>query len=331
MKAVWICDRGKALLDTVYTQEAVRRLEEKLQFTGVITSIEELQAPLVGVEYAFSTWGMLALTREQIRTYLPDLKAVFYGAGSVQSFAAPFLDCGVRVFSSAAANAVPVAEYTVAQILLANKGFYQAARLYKEGNHQAAQRHSAMHPGNYDAVIGIIGAGMIGKLVIRSLREHRLSILCFDPFLPDEAATDLGVRKVSLETVFAESDVISNHLANNPQTVGMLNARLFSRMKDHAVFINTGRGAQVVEEDLCQALREKPGRTAVLDVTMPEPVREGHPFYTMPNVFLTPHIAGSMGRETARMGDYQVQAFFDLLEGRPLTLEVTRPMLATMA
>lgn len=78
--------------------------------------------------YLFSTWGMPALGKEQIRAYFPSLKAVFYAAGSVQGFAREYLEAGVQVFSAWAANAVPVAEFTVAQILLAGKGYFQGLR-----------------------------------------------------------------------------------------------------------------------------------------------------------------------------------------------------------
>ncbi|MCR5005181.1 MAG: hydroxyacid dehydrogenase [Clostridiales bacterium] len=332
MKAIWMSTRGEDVLRQVYNEEDRRQLEQELDFVATITDPEQLELPDVkDVNYIFSTWGMLELTREQIRVYLPQLKAVFYGAGSVQSFARPFLEEGVRVFSSATANAVPVAEYTVAQIVLACKGFYQAARLYKEGRHNEARDFSEAHPGAYDTVIGLIGAGQIGRLVIQMLKAYHVRVKVFDPFLQDEQANALGVEKTSLEDLFTTCTVISNHLANNPQTVGMLNGKLFDLMQPYATFINTGRGAQVVEADLVEALQNEPGRTAVLDVTLPEPVEEGHPFYGLPNVILTPHIAGSMQQECARMGHYQMLEFHRVLRGETPALEVTLDMLRTMA
>jgi len=86
-----------------------------------------------------------------------------------------------------------------------------------------------------------------------------------------------------------------------------------------------------VEEDLVRALREEPGRTAVLDVTDPEPSPEGHPFYGMDNVILTPHIAGSVGAECFRMGAWMLDEARRWLSGEPLRYEVTEKMLATMA
>ena len=104
-----------------------------------------------------------------------------------------------------------------------------------------------------------------------------------------------------------------------------------ARKKGNATFINTGRGAQVVEEDLCRALRECPDRTALLDVTWPEPPAPDSPLLTMENVFLTPHIAGSMKNEIGRMGQYMLQAYRDFRAGIPSRCEVTLDMLETMA
>ena len=285
------------------------------------------------VEVLFSTWGMPSLTTEEIREFLPSLRAVFYAAGSVQGFARPFLQEGIRVFSAASANALPVVGYTCAQILLANKGFFLACRKNRTPQVQPLRDYAGSLPGNYRVKVGILGAGAIGKRVIQHLRmtEPDIAFLVFDPFLPEEEAKALGVEKAELPRIFSECQTISNHLANHPQTVGMLDYALFSKMEPTAVFLNTGRGAQVVEADLIRALREEPLRCAVLDVTDPEPPEEGHPFYQMENVFLTPHIAGSTGDEVHRMGAYMLQACRDYLAQRENPCEVKAAMLETMA
>ena len=281
--------------------------------------------------YIFSTWGMPVFTEEEIKGFLPSLKAVFYAAGSVQKFARPFLNCGIKVFSAWAANGVPVAEYTVAQIILANKGFFQASQLASTGDRSGAKARFSKYPGNYAVRVGIIGAGMIGKMVIKRLKEYALEVVTFDPFLPEETAQALGVQKVSLQELFATSQVVSNHLANNAQTKGMLNYALFSTMLPNATFLNTGRGAQVVENDLIAVLRERPDLTAVLDVTYPEPPAPDSPFYTLPNCFLTPHIAGSSGNEVRRMASYMMEEYEAFTIGKPCRFEVTEKMLETMA
>ena len=301
--------------DTVYTKEEVLSEPEKFKAT----------------EYVFSTWGMPTFTEEEIKRCLPSLKAVFYGAGTVQAFARPFLNCGVKVFSAWAANAVPVAEYTVAQIILANKGFFSSSRIAKTGDRKAASQCFHSYPGNYEVKIGIIGAGMIGKLVIKMLKNYNLEVLVFDPFLPDEKAKELGVRKVDLEAIFKECQVVSNHLANNEQTQGMLHGKLFESMLPYSTFINTGRGAQVVEADLINTLKKRSDLTALLDVTLPEPPESDSELYTLPNCILTPHIAGSAGNEVRRMGEYMKAEYANFTSDKPCQYEVTLKMLETMA
>lgn len=288
-------------------------------------------AKFADTEYIFSTWGMPSFTEEEIKTCLPSLKAVFYGAGSVQGFARPFLNCGVKVFSAWAANAVPVAEYTVAQIILAGKDFFVQSRLLAAEDRAAAKARHGGHIGNYRKRVGLIGCGMIGSLVAELLKAYDLEVLAFDPFMSPEKAERLGVTPCSLEELFSTCSVVSNHLANNPQTQRMLTYKHFSSMLPYATFLNTGRGAQVVEEDLVRALSERPDLTAVLDVTHPEPSPAGHPFYSLPNCFMTPHIAGSLGGEVVRMAEYMVDEYERLTAGIPVKYEVTLKMLETMA
>lgn len=333
MRAIFLCEKSDKIF-SVYDEETVRRLQELTDIEKKIyTKSDILRAPdaFSNVDTVFSTWGMPCFTADEIRAYLPGLKCVFYGAGTVQSFARPFLKCGVRVFSAWAANAVPVAEFAVSQIILANKGFFLTSRLYHAKGNRAAKEAFKKCNGNYGETVGIIGAGMIGTLVIRMLKRYNLKVVVFDPFLPDEKAAELGVEKLELAELFARAFVVSNHLANNDQTKGMLTYGHFCRMRENAVFINTGRGAQVVEEDLVQILKERPDLTALLDVTYPEPAAKGHPFYTLPNCLMTPHIAGSAGDEVARMGEYMLEEFKAYLGGMPCPYQVTERMLETMA
>ena len=128
--------------------------------------------------------------------------------------------------------------------------------------------------GNYDTPVGLIGLGAIGAGVARRLvQDYRLTVYAYDPFCTQERATELGVRLADPEEIFSTCLTVSNHTANIPATRGMLNYALFSRMLPNATFINTGRGAQVVEEDLVRALREEPGRTVTVganEVPLPD-------------------------------------------------------------
>ena len=276
----------------------------------------------------FSTWGMPVFTEEEIKAYFPALKAVFYGAGSVQKFARPFLNLGVKVFSAWAANAVPVAEYTVAQIVLANKGFFKTMAYT---DRKEAKKTFKQFPGNYGVKVGIIGAGMIGGMVIDRLKDYDFEVLVSSTSMTEEKAKELGVTKASMKTIFAECSVVSNHLADNEQTKGMLNGALFESMLPYATFINTGRGAQVVEQDLINTLKSRPDLTALLDVTFPEPPEEGSELYSLKNCILTPHIAGSAGNEVRRMGKYMKEEYQTFLKNESCKYEVTLEMLKTMA
>lgn len=332
MKSVFLGDKNS--IERVYSKEITAKLTEIAGLSPDVLTKESLLSGAAGeegAEYIFSTWGMPEISEEEIRSRLPKLKAVFYAAGSVQEFARPFLNCGVKVFSAWAANAVPVAEYTVAQIILANKGFYLTSRLASAGRFDESRENIGNYPGNFGARIGIIGAGMIGKLVVKMLKAYKLDILVFDPFLPETKARELGVEKASLERIFSECDVISNHLANNAQTREMLGGKLFSSMKPYAAFINTGRGAQVAENELISVLKERPDLTAVLDVTCPEPPLQDSELFKTENCVLTPHIAGSLGDEVHRMAEYMLEEFENYSRNKPCRYEVTLKMLETMA
>lgn len=333
MKSIYLCETLNCFKN-VYSEKVTALLVEKADLDPNIYNSEYVfghPEQFKDTEYIFSTWGMSTLTEKEIKEYFPSLKCVFYSAGSVQYFARPFLRCGVKVFSAWAANAVPVAEYTVAQIILANKGFYLTSMYMSSGDVESAKNLQTKFPGNFGKSVGIIGAGMIGSIVCEKLKAYNLKVKVFDPFLSDEKAIELGVEKCSLEELFMTCQVISNHLANNEQTKGMLKYKLFSSIPPYGTFINTGRGAQVLETDLVRALSERHDLTAVLDVTDPMPPKEGHEFYSLKNCFLTPHIAGSAGDELERMAEYMTDEYIRMISGKKCRYEVTKKMLETMA
>lgn len=332
-KAVFLGGTNNHILE-VYNESILDQLKSELDLDLTFIdreNIKEYAEMAKSAEYAFSTWGMPAFTEEEIKAYFPNLKIVFYAAGTVQGFARPFINSGIKVLSAWAANAVPVAEYAVAQILLANKGFFQnVGRMRKD--YWKARDYTSSFPGNYNVKVGLLGAGMIGTKVIELLKPYKVDVLVFDPFLPDEKGKAMGVTKAGLTEVFASCQTVSNHLANLPATQGILNKACFEMMLPNGTFINTGRGAQVVNEDLIAALKQEPARTAVLDVTDPEePLGEDSEFFKLDNVFITSHIAGSMSNEFARMAQYMLDEFLRFEKGEDLRYEVTLKMLETMA
>ena len=279
------------------------------------------------IDVIFSTWGMPDMTAARLDA-MPNLKAIFYAAGTVKEFATLALERGVKVISAWRANGVPVAEFTLAQILLSAKGYFANSRGYVS----AASFHSAPRgAGVFEQTIAILGAGAIGRLVIELLKPFRLNVVVYDPYLFDEDAAALGVRKVTLDEAFSQSEVVSNHIANIPATLGMIRGHHFASMPPNATFINTGRGQQVDEMEMIDVLKRRGDLFALLDVTYPEPPVVNSPLWSMPNVKLSSHIAGSIGSEVVRLADYVMDEFERWRDGQPLQHEVTIDMLDRMA
>lgn len=322
------------MIARVYAEETLERLcalteAEPVQYdkAAVVADPEKFR----DTRFIFSTWGMPVFTEEEIGEYFPDLEAVFYAAGTVQAFARPFLRRGVRIFSAWMANGVPVAEYTVAQIILANKGFYLRSALMSRGQVEQARVMAGNYPGNYDVQIGIIGTGAIGARVCEMLKPYRMQVLACSLDLTEEKAKALGVRISDIDTIFRTCHVVSNHLPNNSRTVGMLTKAHFASMRPYATFLNTGRGAQVDETGMIEVLRQRQDLTAVLDVTYPEPPLPDSPLFSLPNCILTPHVAGSAGNEVHRMSAWMAEEYDLYRAGDTCRYEVTGEMLATMA
>jgi len=276
----------------------------------------------------FSSWGMPKLTDEFL-SMASSLNAVFYAAGTVKGFATEeAYDRGILIHSAWGANAVPVAEYTLATILLSLKSVWRFSRSVRE---QKTFCRPGPLIGAYQAKIGLVSLGAVGKLVARKLGAFDLDLIAYDPFVDPEAAQELGVSMASIEEVFSTCDVVSLHTPWLPETENLVGERLLDSMSPGATFINTSRGAVVNEADLCKVLQRREDLTAVLDVTYPEPPKSDSMLYTLSNVVLTPHIAGSGGNEIARMGRWMVDEFARFVDGHPPKHVVTREMLERMA
>jgi phosphoglycerate dehydrogenase-like enzyme len=284
-------------------------------------------AKLADVEAIFATWGMMNFTAEQ-RARLPKLKAVFYAAGNVKAFAPSLIENGITLVSAWAINAIPPAEMCLSQILLSLRGYFRTARQYRELKSFDAKRY--WRPGVQDETIGLIGLGYIGALLRQKLRDYPLKVIAHDPFLTAARATELDVTPVSLEELFAKSYIVSNHIPDNETTRGVLTKKLFESMRDGATFINTGRGAQVVEADMIAVLKARPDLTALLDVSWPEPPPPDSELWKLPNVVISPHIGGTTGHEVTRLADCAIEEFEAWQAGRKLRYEVTREIFKTM-
>lgn len=309
-----------------------RQTIEKLTdlYPEVINSknFDEHAPGLRDVEVIFATWGMLRLTDEQLAK-MPNLKAVFYAAGNVKAFAQPLVDNDITLVSAWDTNAIPVAEMALAQVILSCRGYYRTIREYKKTHDQ--NKAKAFHRSGVNGeTIGLIGMGMIGKRLSAHLKDFGFRIIVHDPYLSEEQAIELGVERVSLEELFKKAYIVSNHIPDLPSTRNTLGSPLFKSMREDATFINTGRGAQVVEADLILTLRNRPDLTALLDVTYTEPPGAESELWTLPNVWISPHIGGSVGDEVVRMADCVIEEFKAWELGRPLRYRVTSEVLSTM-
>lgn len=317
----------------VYDSGVTAKLKNRYDLYDTVLckqNIEEHRTACRNAEYIFSTWGMEHFSEEEIKAYFPNAKCLFYAAGSVQHFASEFLKCHIRVFSAWQANAVPVAEYTYAQILLALKGFYRAAAKSRYHYYDMA-KYAENCGGVYNAKVGIIGVGCIGSAVAERLKANNVKVYYYDPYLPKENAEKLHIKSASLESIFSDCDVITNHLANKEELTGVLSGKLFDCMKPYAVFINTGRGRQVDEKGLVKAMRKVKTRTALLDVLVHEPLKPFSAIARCKNIIVTPHIAGSLGKEVVRMSEYMADEAERIDNGDSALYEVTTQMLKTMA
>jgi phosphoglycerate dehydrogenase-like enzyme len=186
-------------------------------------------------------------------------------------------------------------------------------------------------PGAYGSTVGIISLGMAGSRVAELLRSFEVKVLAYDPFVAQEKARSLNVEMCPLEEVFLRSDVVTLHTPWLKETEGMITGRHFASMRSGATFINTARGAVVREQEMIQVLKERPDLFAVLDVTWPEPPESDSALYSLPNVILTPHIAGAMGPECRRLGRYMVEELQRYVAGRPLRWAITREQARLLA
>jgi phosphoglycerate dehydrogenase-like enzyme len=326
--------RSDDLARTLFTASAVERLAAvtELVRADVLTEFEsdEALAVLATTDVLITGWGS-PVVDARVLDATPHLKLIAHSAGTVKGH----LDRevwrrGIAVTTAAQANGVPVAEYTLAAILLSAKGAFRAAADFRRLRDMRAKEAMPQGVGNLGSTVGIIGASRIGRLVIELLRPFQHRVLLTSPDLTPEEATALGATLVPLDRLLAESDVVSLHAPILPETIGMIGREQFALMKSGATFVNTARGV-LVDHD---ALRDETssGRlSAVLDVTDPEPLPEGDVLYTLDTVILTPHIAGSMGNELPLMGDSAVTEVERFSRGEPLVYPVTLDDLDRMA
>ncbi|GHJ42446.1 hydroxyacid dehydrogenase [Streptomyces sp. TS71-3] len=285
---------------------------------------------LADVDLLVTGWGCPPLDADVLAA-APRLRAVVHTAGTVRGHVTEACwERGIEVSSAAAANALPVAEYTVAMILLAGKQVLERATAYRAARRREEPLNVVATLGNYRRTVGILSASLIGRRVIELLRPYDLDVLLHDPYVTDEEVAALGARPVSLPELFTGSDIVSVHTPLLPATRGLVSRDLLTSMRPDAVLVNTARGAVVDQDALVDVLRERRIR-AVLDVTDPEVPPADHPLWDCDNALITPHLAGSQGNEWQRLADLAIGEVKRWAAGDGFAHPVRRERLAFLA
>ena len=287
---------------------------ERLERVARVVELERAEIVLSG-------WGCPPLDAALLAR-APSLRAIVHAAGGVKRHVTDACwERGLLVSTAAGANAGPVAEYTLARILLAGKGADRLAREYAARRCAIDLAGEFPDIGNLGKTVGIVGASRIGRRVIELLEPFDFEILVSDPYVQGA---------VALDDLLAVSDIVSLHAPSLPSTRHMLDARRLALLRDGATLINTARGALIDQDALVAELVS--GRIdAVIDVTEPEVLPPDSPLYDLPNVVLTPHIAGALGVEVRRLGASALDELERYARGEPFAHPVTREDLARIA
>lgn len=195
---------------------------------------------------------------------------------------------GIAVLNAPAGNTVSAAELTMALILAMVRRVAEADAAMRKGVWSKLQGVELR-----GRTLGLVGAGRIGGEVAKRCRAFGMEVIAYDPYLTEERAAELDVKRVALEEVLERADIVSLHVPLTDATKGMINAETLARMKKGAFLVNVARGGVVDEAALAEALRSGQLAGAALDVFANEPLEKESPLLDAPNLLLTPHLGAS--------------------------------------
>lgn len=221
---------------------------------------------------------------------------------------------GIPVVLCPAANARAVAEHTVALLLACAKNIVESVNETKAGNFGIRNRYAAVDI--VDKMLVVLGFGNIGRQVAKLCAALNMKVGVFDPFVKRETAEEMGyVYFENMLDALAAADFVSLHMPSMPSTRGMIAAEQFKAMKPTAFFLNAARGDVVNEPALIAALKNGEIAGAGLDVLVEEPFPADHPFMTMPNVVLTPHMAAQSQETVSKLVTMAAEGTLAVLRG----------------
>jgi len=306
------------LVQRIFTRDRAGQLAALVDIDDahVVTDLgPRSRAVLREVDLVIAGWGAPLIGVDDA----PRLRAVVYAGGVASTCLREpeiWAARGLTASNARAANAVPVAEYALAMILLAGKDAFGAAARFRRERMSPERDNDAANAGNLGRTVGLVGFSQVARVLIQLLRAFRFDVVVYSPELTDDLAREHGVRRAELADVFAVSDVVSLHQPLIAATRGQIGAGHLALMPDGATLINTARGG-VVDGAALRAELVSGRIRAILDVTDPEPLRPDDPLWDLSNVVLTPHLAGSMGSELHRIGESCVAEVQRFAAGEP--------------
>jgi (S)-sulfolactate dehydrogenase len=224
---------------------------------------------------------------------------------------------GIAVIPAAGANSDSVAEYVIAGALLLRRGAYFSTEDVAAGSWPRNRLGTGREV--VGATLGLIGFGSIARATARRAGALGMRVIAHDPFIADDdpAWAALDVLQSPLNALFEDSDVVSLHVPLSEATRNLIDASALGRMKPDAVLINTARGGIVDEQALADALRSGRLGAAMLDVFDTEPLPSGGPLAGVPNLILTPHIAGVTQESNVRVSRMIADKVIEALQALP--------------
>jgi len=317
-------------VENIFSERALSKLRSlgDVVINDGDAGIESVKKTIKDADIAITSWGNTTLTKE-ILDECPNLKLVVHAAGTVKPIVSDELwDRGIRVTGSPKPLGMGVAETALGFTISASKNFYNLNTNIHNGG-WAEGRDNCREL--YEMTIGVISCGWVGRHYIKLLQNFDVDVLLYDPYVSEEKCAEMGCRKADLETLLAASDIVSVHAPSIPATNHMLNAETLKLMKKDAILINTARGSIIDEKALYEHMLAGNLKYACLDVFDPEPPAVDNPLRTLPNVIITPHLAGLAMNGRRRIGMHAAEEIEKFLNGEKMDCEVTKDMLATMA
>ena len=320
------------------SDQSLRKLGD-VAFRGTETDLtsEELGALLPGVDWLVGGWGTPRFTPTVLGA-ADRLRLYVHTAGSIKGTLPPAVfERGIQVTHGAGAIATAVADMAVCLIWMLLRQPHRLDRAIKAGKSWAECRSpvtgltsTGLGRELSGQRIGVLGAGHTGQCFVKLVRALGCDVWVYDPYLSDERAAELGVRKAALDDLLIGCPIVSSHLPSTDETHHMIGARELKLLQDGAILTNTAR-SWVMDQDALLAELQSGRIQAALDVFDQEPLPLDSPFRALDNVVLTPHVAGGTVEARYRQGEYMVEEMRRFLAGEALKYGVTKDMLAIMA